>query len=114
MSSLKQPIFLTRKSLFNLGVALLALTKYRLVGSLCSEPGRSRDMAGILECPVCMECYEAEGLHLPMVLACGHSICHECCPKLLQEDNTGDKRYLCPMKCDQETRIEPRCHFALL
>ena len=61
-----------------------------------------------------MECYEAEGLHLPMVLACGHSIYHECCPKLLQEDNAGDKRYLCPMKCDQETRIEPRRNFALL
>ena len=40
----------------------------------------------------------------------------ECCPKLVPDlmAPAADIRYVCPMKCDQETRNEPRRNFALL
>ena len=40
----------------------------------------------------------------------------ECCPKLVPDlmVPAADIRYVCPMKCDQETRNEPRRNFALL
>ena len=47
-------------------------------------------------CPICLESYttEAKSLHLPKVLACGHTICKDCCECLSTNSDTRKIRLL--------------------
>ncbi|GMT10047.1 hypothetical protein PFISCL1PPCAC_1344, partial [Pristionchus fissidentatus] len=49
-----------------------------------------REMTLRCSCDLCMEAYDND-THIPRVLSCGHSICQQCLPQLLDET----KKYKC-------------------
>ena len=47
---------------------------------------------GELKCQICLENYTTEEIHKPKVFGCGHSICNQCCKKMLSNNQKA-----CPL-----------------
>ena len=58
------------------------------------------------ECPLCMEPYADDELHVPRILQCGHTGCHDCYAQMLRpivaDDNA--KKLACPT-CRVVTKV---------
>jgi len=58
----------------------------------------SRSLSNFLECFYCQEGFEPEGLKVPRILSCGHSMCQQCCHKL-QKSTPTRSVIPCPLEC---------------
>ena len=69
--------------------------------------------ANAAECPVCMELYDSEGVHMPYVLHCAHTLCRACTNGIKTTDSTtGADLWRCP-SCQAVTTREPKPNFSL-
>lgn len=61
------------------------------------DPG---DLAGLLECSICLEQYDN-----PKLLACAHSFCKRCLEDIVKFNGDGSASITCPLRCTEETQI---------
>ena len=47
----------------------------------------SKDSDDVTKCPVCFEAYTETGDHLPRLLPCTHTLCHQCTLQLMKKGN---------------------------
>ena len=67
--------------------------------SLTKPTSVAYKMEDVLSCPVCLETFDLH-LHVPLVLCCGHTLCHSCITSIYATSSQ--------LQCPHDRHIDPR------